>query len=87
MFRIVVASSDGHQCGVPLQIDSHPDQARPYQPNSIADTLLIDRSEIRAVLERGTEAQLRKHLERYTKDQLKPLSFRRDDPERYPFFD
>lgn len=70
---------------MPIQVDDHPNQIRPYVLNQIADTLLIDRDEIRSVLEKGTEAQLRAHLEQYTKDQLKPLAIRNDNPERKPF--
>jgi hypothetical protein len=86
MYRITVESSDGHKCGVPVQVDDHPNQTRPYALNAIADALLIDRGEIRQVLERGTEPQLRAHLEQYTKDELKPRSIRKADPERKPFF-
>lgn len=86
MFRVEVVSSDGDKCGVPVQVDDHPGETRPYVLNAIADTLLIDRDEIRRVLEEGTEEGLRRHLSRYTKDQLKPLRFRQEPVERLPFF-
>jgi len=87
MFRVEVKSADGHTCGVPVQIDSHPAQTRPYAVNAIADSLLIDRKEIHSVLERGTEAQLRAHLERYTRAQLKPLHLRNEQAACLQFFE
>ena len=69
-------SSDGHTCGVPVQVDDHPDETRPYALNQIADSLLIDRQEIEAVLASGTMAQLQAHLGGYTKDELKPIRIR-----------
>jgi hypothetical protein len=86
MFRIQVTSSDGQECGIPIQVDDHPSQTRPYVLNQIADVLLIERDEIRSVLERGSEQRLRQHLEQYTKEQLKPLAIRTDNPPRKPFF-
>lgn len=87
MFRIEVVSSDGHACGVPVQVDSHPGQTRPYAINAIADSLLIDRKEIRRVLEEGTEEQLRAHLTQYTRAQLKPLHLRNEQATCLPFFE
>ncbi|MDQ3725565.1 MAG: hypothetical protein M3335_06720 [Actinomycetota bacterium] len=86
MFRVEVISSDGHKCGVPVQVDDHPAQARPYALNAIADSLLIDRKEIRRVLEEGTEEQLRAHLGKYTKAQLKPAHLRNEQAPCHPFF-
>lgn len=87
MFRIEVQSSDGHACGVPIQVDSHPTELRPYALNQIADSLLIDRDEIHEVLIRATEAELRAHLERYTKAQLKPLHIRNEQATCRRFFE
>jgi hypothetical protein len=87
MFRVEVESADGHTCGIPVQVDNHPAEARPYVLNAIADALLIDRKEVHAVLERGTEAQLRTHLARYTKAQLKPLRLRNEQATCLQFFE
>jgi hypothetical protein len=76
MFRVEVVSADGHSCGVPVQLDSHPAQVRPYVLNQIADSLLVDRQEIRRVLAEATATQLLAHLSKYMKDQLKPLHVR-----------
>ena len=86
MFRLEVESSDGHKCGVPIQVDSHPAQARPYVLNAIADSLLIGRNEILRVLKEGTQAQLRAHLSKYTKVQLKPLHLRNEQCVCQQFF-
>lgn len=87
MFRVEVVSADGEKCGVPVQVDSHPAEVRPYAINQIADSYLISRDEIRDVLARGTCEQLRKHLSGYTKDQLKPLRIRNGavTPKPFPF--
>lgn len=77
MFRVEVTSADGHKCGVPVQVDDHPGEPRPYVINQIADSFLIRRTEVHAVLERGTPAELNDHLRGYTKDELKPLHLRR----------
>jgi hypothetical protein len=87
MFRLEIESSDGHKCGIPVQVDSHPAQVRPYVLNQIADTLLIDRQEILAVLKDGTEAELRAHLSKYTKAQLKPLHLRSERAVCKQFFE
>jgi hypothetical protein len=87
MFRVQVVSSDGHQCGVPIQVDSHPAQMRPYALNQIADTLLIDREEIHEVLEKGSKDDLHAHLGSYTKDQLKPLHLRNEQAVCKAFFE
>lgn len=86
MFRVEVISSDGHKCGVPVQVDNHPGQLRPYALNAIADSLLIDRKEIARVLAKGTEEQLRAHLSKYTKAQLKPLHLRNEQTTCQRFF-
>ncbi len=86
MFRVEVVSSDGHQCGVPVQVDDHPAQLRPYALNAIADSLMIDRTEIRRVLTDGTEAELRAHLSKHTKEQLKPLRLRNEQASCSKFF-
>ncbi len=78
---------DGQKCGVPVQLDGHPAQTRPYVLNQIADTLLIDREEIHAVLKDGTEAQLRAHLSQYTKAELKPLHLRKERAACRSFFE
>lgn len=87
MFRMEVVSADGARCGVPIQVDSHPAQTRPYVLNAIADALLIRRDEIRRVLDEGTAGMLRRHLCRYTQAQLRPFQARTDHPERHSFFD
>jgi hypothetical protein len=86
MFRVEAISSDGHKCGVPVQVDDHPDQVRPYALNAIADSLLIDRKEIHRVLAEGTEEELRAHLRKYTKAQLKPLHLRNEQAACQRFF-
>lgn len=80
-----VQSSDGHACGIPVQVDDHPTETRPYAINQIADSLLIDRSEILDVLESGTPEQLQRHLSRYTAEELKPLRMRQTHATRLPF--
>ena len=86
MFRVEVTSSDGHRCGVPILVDDHPAEPRPYQINQIADSLLIRRDEIHAVMESGTSEELRKHLGSYTKEELKPPRFRKENATRRPFW-
>jgi len=86
MFRVEVVSSDGHKCGVPVQVDNHPDQGRPYALNAIADSLLIDRKEIEHVLAEGTAEELRAHLSQYTQAQLKPLHMRNEQATCLRFF-
>jgi hypothetical protein len=86
MFRVEVTSLDGHKCGVPIQIDNHPAQQRPYALNAIADSLLIERDEIHRVLAEGTEDELRAHLSQYTKKQLKPLHLRNEQAACLKFF-
>jgi hypothetical protein len=86
MFRVEVTSSDGHKCGVPVQVDSHPAEQRPYALNAIADSLLIERDEIHRVLADGTQAELRAHLSQYTKNQLKPLHLRNEQAACLKFF-
>jgi len=86
MFRVQITSSDGHKCGVPVQVDNHPGQARPYALNAIADSLLIDRKEIHRVLDEGTAEELRTHLSKYTKEQLKPQHLRNEQTTCLHFF-
>lgn len=86
MFRVEITSADGHKCGIPIQVDDHPAETRPYVLNAIADALLIERDEIRAVLKDGTAAQLSAHLSKYNRDDLKPFRMRKDHPQRHPFF-
>jgi hypothetical protein len=86
MFRVETTSADGQKCGIPIQVDDHPAETRPYVLNAIADALLIERDEIRSVLKDGTAAQLRAHLGRYKQDDLKPFRVRREHPQRLPFF-
>lgn len=69
-----------------MQVDNHPGQLRPYALNAIADSLLIDRKEIYRVLAEGTEDQLRAHLSKYTKDELKPLHLRNEQATCRRFF-
>jgi hypothetical protein len=69
-----------------VQVDNHPDQARPYALNAIADSLLVDRKEIQRVLIEGTAAELRAHLSQYTKAQLKPLHIRNEQATCLRFF-
>lgn len=66
-------SADGKPCGVTVQIDDHPRDARPYAVNEIADCWNVDRGEIVEVLERGTRKQLLHHLGSHTKEELMPL--------------
>ena len=87
MFRVEVTSADGHNCGVPIQLDDHPAQVRPYALNAIADSLLIERQEIRRVLREATPDQLRAHLSKYTKAQLKPLHLRNEQAVCKQFFE
>lgn len=86
MFRIEIVSSDGQKCGVPVQVDNHPHETRPYALNAIADSLLIDRGEIHQVLAEGTSEELRAHLSQYTKAQLKPLHLRNEQATCLKFF-
>jgi hypothetical protein len=86
MFRVEVTSSDGETCGIPIQLDTHPAQQRPYALNAIADALLIERDEIHRVLSEGSEEQLRTHLSRYTKAQLKPKHVRTEHATCAKFF-
>jgi hypothetical protein len=87
MFRAEITSCDGHKCGVPVQVDDHPGQTRPYALNAIADSLLVDRTEIEQVLADGTQQQMRRHLAKYTKDQLKPLHVRTEQATCLQFFE
>jgi hypothetical protein len=86
IFRLVVTSSDGEQCGLPIRVDGHRRETLPYAVNQIADSLLVDRKEIHDVLASGTEAQLRRHLSSYTQEQLKPLRVRSEHVQCHPFF-
>jgi hypothetical protein len=86
MFRVEITSADGHKCGIPIQVDDHPSETRPYVLKAIADALLIDSDEIRAVLKDGTEEQLRAHLSQYSQDELKPFRLRQEHPQRRAFF-
>jgi hypothetical protein len=86
MFRVEVTSSDGHTCGVPVQVDNHPAEQRPYALNAIADSLLVERGEIHRVLKEATVAEMRAHLSRYTKKQLKPLHLRNEQAVCLKFF-
>lgn len=86
MFRVEITSVDGKKCGIPIQVDDHPSETRPYVLNAIADALLIERDEVRSVLKTGTEEQLRTHLGQYTQDELKPFRVRREHPRRRAFF-
>jgi hypothetical protein len=84
--RIVVTSRDGHQCGIPVQVDTHASEMRPYMLNQIADSFLINRAEILEVLERGTHDELVAHLSRYSQDQLRPVRFRQVEVQPLPFW-
>jgi len=77
IFRVVVRSRDGVRCGVPVQVDDHPGEPRPYALNQIADGLLVPRAEIQTVLETWTREQLVRHLEQFTQKELKPPRLRR----------
>ncbi len=50
-YRVVVQSRDGHKCGVSVQVDTHPKEARPYALNQIADRWHVDRDQVMSVLE------------------------------------
>lgn len=86
MFRVEITSSDGHTCGVPVQVDDHPAEQRPYALNAIADSLLVERDEIHRVLTEGTGEQLKAHLGRYTKAQLMPRHLRTEQAACLKFF-
>ncbi len=86
MFRVEIMSSDGHTCGVPVQVDDHPAEQRPYALNAIADSLLVERDEIHRVLAEGTEEELKVHLGRYTKAQLMPRHLRTEQAVCLKFF-
>jgi hypothetical protein len=77
MFRVEVTSKDGKRCGVPVQVDDHPGEPRPYMLNQIADSLRIDRDKINEALEHWTPTMLREHLAQYTQDELRPVHIRR----------
>lgn len=66
-------------------VDDHPGEARPYLMNQIADSLLIDRAEIQAVLATGTHKELLAHLTSYTQEELRPLRIRRGAVTAKPF--
>lgn len=75
-YRVTVTSSDGHRCGVSVQVDTHPADARPYAVNQIADRWHVARDEILDVLEKWTPDQLIAHLEQFTKKDPMPPNFR-----------
>ncbi|MHB1539287.1 MAG: hypothetical protein ACYCUM_10055 [Solirubrobacteraceae bacterium] len=77
IFRVEVTSSDGGRCGVPIRVDDHPGEPRPYALNQIADSLCIERDKLLEILETRTPEQLREHLEGFTQQELKPLRLRR----------
>lgn len=70
--RVVLGSSDGHRCGVSVQINTHSRDAPAYQVNEIADRWCIDRDEIGEVLTNWTRDQLVAHLATKTKAELMP---------------
>jgi hypothetical protein len=77
IYRVEVVSKDGKRCGVPVQVDDHPGEPRPYVLNQIADSLLIEHKQIGAVLESWTAEQLSEHLSGFTQEELRPVRFRR----------
>jgi hypothetical protein len=77
IFKVVVTSSDGVRCGVPIRIDTHPEVVRPYALNQIADSLRLARADIMDVLDLWTHEQLVEHLSRFTQEQLRPVRLRR----------
>lgn len=77
IFRVEVVSKDGERCGVPIQVDDHPGEPRPYVLNQIADTLRIKRDKLLEALETWTPEQLTRHLEGFTQEELKPVRLRR----------
>ena len=78
-FRIVVTSSDGKKCAVPLMVSSHRPKGRVLGSvmNSIADALLVDHADIDTVLDTWTPQQLTEHLQKHTQEQLKPRAMRK----------
>jgi hypothetical protein len=69
---VTITSCDGHKCGVGVQINTHPVDARPYQLNEIADRWCIARDDILNVLTSWTPQQLVEHLSSKTKADLMP---------------
>jgi hypothetical protein len=76
IFKVVVTSSDGVRCGVPIRIDTHPEVVRPYALNQIADSLRLARTDILGVLDSWTHEQLVEHLSQFTQEQLRPVRLR-----------
>lgn len=76
IFRVEVVSKDGKRCGVPIRVDDHPGEPRPYALNQIADSLCIERSKLLEMLETWTPEQLGQHLTGFTQEELKPVRLR-----------
>jgi hypothetical protein len=76
IFRIAAVSKDGKPCAVPIRVDDHPGEPRPYALNQIADSLYIERSKLLEILETWTPEQLRQHLAGFTQEELKPVRLR-----------
>lgn len=76
LFRLRVTARDGKPATVTVQIDDHPDDARPYVLRDIADRLRVDRDEVLAVLETWDRERLTAHLEQFTQEELQPPAYR-----------
>ncbi len=77
IFRVEAVSKDGKRCAVPIRVDDHPGEPRPYALNQIADSLRVGRSELLEILETWTPERLKEHLATFTQDELKPVRLRR----------
>lgn len=76
MFRVSVDSSDGKTCAVTLQLSDHRPTASAAILNDIADRLRVSRDDIEDVLTNWSAEDLRRHLEQFTADQLRPPAHR-----------
>jgi hypothetical protein len=76
-YRVVITTADGHRHGVSVQVDTHPNDTRPYALNQVADTWHVPRSDILSILEKWTPDQLVAHLSTFQKADLMPPNFRR----------
>lgn len=61
---------------MPIRVDDHPGEPRPYALNQIADSLRIERGKLLEVLETWTPERLKEHLATFTQEELKPVRLR-----------